>query len=196
MKNVVLVLFLIAAAWKLFTSGPVELGPGIKVVEAPLQTTLSGNDRFAFKDYQITRLAKIDIKAKILSKTAYSFGRESDLSPVDLALGWQSMSDESVLQNIDISQSNRWYHWRVKEFPIPRRSIETQSANMHLVPADELVADMIDIAKQGQIIEITGALIRVDAADNWHWQSSLSRDDTGAHACELVYVDSFNIIEQ
>jgi len=54
---------------------------------------------------------------------------------------------------------------------------------------------MISRAKQGQIVEITGALIRVDAADNWHWQSSLSRDDTGAHACELVYVDSFNIIE-
>jgi len=195
MKNLALVLFLIAAGWKLFSSDSVELGPGVKVAEAPIQKSLSGEDSFAFKGYQITRLASIEIKAKILSKTAYSLGQESDLSPVDLALGWQNMSDESVLSQIDISQSNRWYHWRVQNFPIPRKEIETQSANMHLVPANELVEDMIDMAKQGQIIEITGALIRVDAGENWRWQSSLSRDDVGAHACELVYVDSFNIIE-
>ncbi len=196
MKNLALVLFLIAAAWTLLTSGPVELGPGVKVTEAPIQTALSGNDRFAFKDYQITRLANFEIKAKILSKTAYSFGRESNLSSVDLALGWQNMSDESVLENIKISQSNRWYYWRVKEFPIPRREIETQSANMHLVPADSLVEDMINSVKQGQIIEMSGSLIRADASDDWHWQSSLSREDTGAKACELVYVESITIVQQ
>ena len=196
MKNLALVLFLITAAWTLFTSGSVELGPGVKVTEAPIQTTLSGNDRFAFKDYQITRLANFEIQAKVLSKTAYSFGRESDLSSVDMALGWQNMSDESVLENIKISQSNRWYYWRVKEFPIPRREIETQSANMHLVAADELVEDMIDSVKQGQIIEISGSLIRAETNDDWHWQSSLSREDTGAKACELVYVESITILQQ
>jgi len=195
MKNLALVLFLIAAAWKLFVSDTVELGPGVKVIAAPLQQTLSGDDIFAHKGYQITRLASFDLQAKILSKKNYSLGRESDLSPVDLALGWQNMSDESVLNQIDISQSNRWYHWKVQNFPIPRKEIETQSANMHLVPANELVEKLIGIAKQGQIVEITGALIRVDATDNWHWQSSLSRDDTGARACEVVYVDSFNIIQ-
>ena len=40
---------------------------------------------------------------------------------------------------------------------------------------DKLVEDMIDSVRQGQIIEISGALIRADANDNWHWQSSLSR---------------------
>jgi len=195
MKNLALVLFLIAASWKLLSSDSVELGPGVKVAEAPIQKTLTGDDSFAFKGYQITRLASIELKAKILSKKDYSLGQESNLSPVDLALGWQNMSDESVLSQIDISQSNRWYHWRVQQFPIPRKEIETQSANMHIVPANDLVEDLIDIAKQGQIIEITGSLIRVDAKDNWHWQSSLSREDVGAHACELIYVDSFNIIQ-
>ena len=170
MKNIALLLFLIAAAWKIFVSDTVELGPGVKVTEAPIQTKLSGEEPFAFKDYQITRLESFELKAKILSKTTYSLGRASDLSPVDLALGWQNMSDESVLDQIDISQSNRWYHWHVQQFPIPRRDIETQSANMHIVPANDLVKDMIDIAKQGQIVEITGALIRIDAADNWHWK--------------------------
>ena len=104
------------------------------------------------------------------------------------------MSDESVLDNIDISQSGRWYRWSTNNFPIPRREIETQSANMHLIPANDLVEDMIDQVKQGQIIRITGSSVRVDAKDGWHWQSSLTREDTGAHACELVYVTSFGVL--
>ena len=51
------------------------------------------------------------------------------------------MSDqEAVLQSIDISQSGRWYLvWTTRDFPIPRRAIETQSANMHMVPANGMV---------------------------------------------------------
>lgn len=64
----------------------------------------------------------------------YSLGRERDLSPVDFAFGWQHMSDEAVLDKIDISQSWRWSRRHVEEFPIPRQAIETQSVNMHLNP--------------------------------------------------------------
>jgi hypothetical protein len=146
-------------------------------------------------EYLVTPLASFDIKAKLLSKESYSLGREADLSPVDFTLGWQKMSDESVLEHIDISQSGRWYRWRTKAFPIPRREIETQSANMHLIPANDRVEDMLDRVKQGQIIHITGSLVRVDSNDGWHWQSSLTRNDTGNNACELVYVDSVELIQ-
>ena len=37
--------------------------------------------------------------------------RESDLAPVDLALGWGRMSDEAILKDIQISQSGRFYFW-------------------------------------------------------------------------------------
>jgi hypothetical protein len=103
------------------------------------------------------------------------------------------MSDEAVLNKIVITQSGRWYHWQVDDFPIPRIEIETQSANMHLIPASNAVESMIKKVKQGQIIDMRGYLVRVDAKDGWHWLSSLTRNDTGAHACELVFVESFNV---
>lgn len=114
--------------------------------------------------------------------------------PIDLALGWGQMSDEAVLDKIDISQSGRWYRWRVEEFPIPQKDIETQSANMHMIPANDLVEDMLNSSKQGQIIELSGYLIRAEADDGWNWQSSLTRNDIGAHTCEVVYVESFQLI--
>ncbi|PHS30574.1 MAG: hypothetical protein COA95_08715 [Methylophaga sp.] len=195
MKNIALLVVAMLVCWRLFGSDPVVvLGDGVKVAEAPVQTKPLNNESFDYKDFHITPLADFKIKAKILSKTKYRLGREADLSPVDLALGWQNMSDESVLSEIDISQSRRWYRWHVQQLPIPRNEIETQSANMHMVPANDQVADAIAMAKQGQLIAIEGYLIRADADDGWHWQSSLTRKDTGANACELIFVQQFQIL--
>lgn len=94
-------------------------------------------------EYTITEVAKFQIKAKVLAKEKYYIDRGSDLSPIDLALGWGNMSDEGVLEKIEISQSGRFYQWRVKSFPIPRREIKTHSANMHLIPANDSVKSNI-----------------------------------------------------
>tara|TARA_R110001606_G_scaffold395213_2_gene567130 strand:- start:26981 stop:27577 length:597 start_codon:yes stop_codon:yes gene_type:complete len=194
MKNLLLLVFVIAACWKVFGGDKaVELGPGVKVTDAPKQTIIEQPQGFDFKNYQITPLASFAIKAKVLSKNNYMLGRESDVSPMDLALGWQQMSDEAVLNKIIITQSSRWYHWQVNDFPIPRSEIETQSANMHLIPATDAVESTIKQVKQGEIIEMRGYLVRVDGNDGWRWLSSLTRNDIGAHACELVYVESFTI---
>lgn len=172
----------------LLQPGAVELGPGVLAAEDPVQQKPASADTFDYEGYRITPLAEFKIRAKVLSREAYSMGRESDLSPVDLALGWGRMSDEQVLQHIEISQSGRWYRWSTKDFPIPRREIETHSANMHMIPADEAIEDMLDDTREGQIVEFSGLLVRADADDGWHWSSSLSRDDTGAHACEVFYI--------
>jgi hypothetical protein len=103
------------------------------------------------------------------------------------------MSDESVLERIDISQSNRYFHWRTDNFPIPRKEIETQASNMHLIPSNETIEKAIKQARKGEIVSFSGYLVRVDAEDGWHWVSSLSRSDTGGGACELIWVESFQI---
>jgi hypothetical protein len=38
------------------------------------------------------------------------------------------------------------------------------------------------------VVQLQGWLIRTDDPSGWHWRSSLSREDTGAGACELVLV--------
>jgi hypothetical protein len=181
-------------AWQCQAADSVVLGPGVKVAQPPKQSVLKSAEPFEFKDYYLTPLADFSLQAKVLSREDYWLDRESDLAPTDLALGWQKMSDEAVLEQIEIRQSGRWYHWQVNDFPIPRRSIETQSANMHMVPADENVAAMLDLVSPGQIISLQGYLIRADGHDGWYWQSSLTREDTGAKACELVFVTHIDIV--
>jgi len=185
-------LFILLAAlliWQFFFRHEVvELGPGVLAADGPVQASLDSADSFELEGYRITPLAEFRIRAKVLSRETYSMGNESDLSPIDLALGWGRMSDEEVLQDIAISQSGRWYRWRTQSPPIPRREIETHSANMHIIPADENTEDLIGDIRQGQIIDLSGLLVRADADDGWHWVSSLTRDDTGARSCELFYV--------
>ena len=195
MKKILFLLLFAIAAWKLFDGpGSVSLGPGVMAGAVPYQETLDTPVSRQFDDYSVTDLARFSIKAKVLARKDYSIGRESDLSPVDLALGWGNMSDESVLENIEISQSGRFYRWQVESFPIPRREIETHSANMHLIPASDAVEVALRKVKEGEIVEISGSLVEVKADDGWNWRSSLTRDDTGAGACELILVESFKIV--
>jgi len=194
MKPLLAVAFLIFCGWKIFTSQSVSLGPGVMVEDTPIQVMIDSPEHFIHGQYTITPLASYSIKAKVLSREDYKFDRLSDLSPMDLAVGWGKMSDEAVLEKIDISQSVRFYHWRVDEFPIPRKEIETYSANIHLIPADDNIKSRMNSTKQGEIIELQGKLVKIEASDGWKWASSLTRDDINAGACELIWVEDFQLV--
>lgn len=166
---------------------------GVLMSAAPTQENLNNAATIRFKNYTVTPLADFDLSARVLSRENYRLGKESDLSPVDLALGWGPMSDSAVLEKITISQSNRWYHWQVDEFPIPRRDIEINSANMHMIPADAGVETVLNKVVKGDVIELRGKLVLITQPDGWHWRSSLTREDTGDGACEVVFVESLYI---
>ncbi len=147
------------------------------------------------KGYEITPLEPFEMHARVLSSKHYRSDKEADLVPVDLALGWGPMADLAVSNQVRVTQSNRWYHWQVESFPIPRREIETNSANMHLIPANPAIAEAIQSVKTGQMVRFTGDLVEVvDPAKGWRWKSSLTRNDTGAGACELVLVKTFSVL--
>ncbi len=168
---------------------------GILVEEEPFQKRTKEIKSWKAGEYTVSTLAEFKIMARVLSKEAYSLDRESDLSPYDLALGWGPMSDQAVIDEMDIWQRNRWYYWETRKYPIPRRDIQKYSANMHIIPATEIIEDGLDKIVKGNIVELEGYLVAVTAEDNWKWKSSLSREDTGGGACEVVWVEKINIIK-
>ena len=168
---------------------------GITAPDQPMQTSLSSPKQWQKDDFTITALAEYKIKARVLSRNNFSLGRESKLSPVDFALGWGPMSDQTVMDKIKVTQSNRWYHWETESFPIPSNQISLNSANVHIIPADDSVADKLDEVYKGSLIEMKGYLVEVNASDGWHWKSSLRRDDTGGGSCELFRVEDLSILD-
>lgn len=172
---------------------PIAHPPGVLVSERPLQQEVSPV-QFNVDDYFLTRRARFEIRARVLSREPYYLRRESDLSPLDLALGWGVMSDQALLDRIDIKQSGRWYFTRY-EYPAPlsNEQITANSSNMHMIPARKSIERRLKKLRPGSIVTLKGYLVDVDHASGWRWRTSMSRTDTGNGACEIVYVESLTV---
>lgn len=173
-------------------AGRCPMPPRVERGGTPLQTDApAGIALPAIGDASLRPLAGFSIEARVLGREDYRMGREADYSPTDLALGWGRMREDAVLSRLDIRQSSRWYRYGWKDAPpIPLAEIMRSSANMHMIPADDAVAAALRRIERGQRVRIDGWLVEVNAGDGWRWRSSLTRDDSGGGACELVYVCS------
>ncbi len=167
------------------------LPPRLQRGDPPLQSAIPGGMNLpALGDARVQPLAGFSIAARVLGREDYHLGRESEVSPTDLALGWGRMTEDAVLSRLQISQSSRWYRYRWNDAPpIPLQEIIQSSANMHMIPADDAVAAALRRIERGDRVRIDGWLVQVEDGD-WRWRSSLTRDDSGGGACELVYVCS------
>ncbi|HEY0973325.1 MAG TPA: hypothetical protein VGE57_02385 [Solimonas sp.] len=165
--------------------------PGVLASEMPQQTELRRAERepFEHRGYLLEPQARYELTARLLSRLEYRLGREAQLSPVDFALGWGPMSDSSVLAQLEISQSGRFFWVRWQEAPpVSQRVLFEHAANTHLIPADDTVRRALDRMRAGHVVHLEGLLVNVRAADGWRWKTSLVRDDMGAGACELFWV--------
>lgn len=196
LTRLLLLLALTGATWWLLRDDAIQHAPGVLVDEAPLQTPADDVAPFAFRGYTVEPLARFALQARVLGREDYQWDRESELSPSDLALGWGPMSDGRVLAEIEVSQSGRWYRWSAGRLPIAAGEIVRHSANMHMIPADDIVAGILDEVREGSIIELRGYLVEARAPDGWRWRSSLSREDSGARSCELVFVQRARLVRR
>ncbi len=184
-----LLLFMLAAppAWYWFATRPIYRPPGVLIPTAPVQTDCPHDALPDCHGFTLTRLADYRIQGRLLSARRYS-DDQSALAPEDLALGWGAMSDSAVLDKISISQAGRFYFFEYRlPPPIPKREIELHSANNHIIAANEQVAQFIRHLKRGSLIDLRGSLVQATRGA-YCWSSSLTREDTGNGACELMYV--------
>ena len=198
MKKLLIVsaILLIVLVYLFYPETVVTYPAGITAPDQPKQTNLSGEKIWQVGDFNFKALADYQIKARVLSRNNFSLGKESEISPFDLALGWGPMSDQSLIDKLDISQSNRWYRWKADILPIPAKEISLNSANVHIIPKDNVIEEKFDKVYEGSLIEMKGYLVEVTTADGWHWRSSLKRDDTGGGSCELFWVEEIAVMDK
>jgi hypothetical protein len=189
-------LLIIVLVYFFYPEKVVTYPEGITAPDQPKQVNISSDKVWNVDEFNFRALAEYKIKARVLSRNNFSLGKESEISPLDLALGWGPMSDQSVIDKIDISQSNRWYRWKADVLPIPAREISLNSANVHIIPKDETIKEKFDDVYSGSLIEMKGYLVEVSTADGWRWKSSVKRDDTGGGSCELFWVDELEILDK
>jgi hypothetical protein len=196
MRTLIVVILALAlwGAYNGFVSRERVHPPGQIAPEAPYQRNFENGKPFQVKDFTLTPRAKFSLTASVLARERYSADAGADLSPIDIAFGWGAMSDTSLLNLLKISQSGRFYYWHHKDqLPVPHDIIVRSSANMHLIPASVSMKDKLYSARVGDVVELEGELVDVTRPNGWRWNTSLTREDSGGGACELIYVTNVMI---
>ncbi|WP_413624143.1 hypothetical protein [Luteibacter sp. Lutesp34] len=188
-----ILVLLLACAWGGYSwwhHRPLHNRPGVLAAEVPDQEPVEGGTTLSRGHFTLTPRATFSMTGRVLSREDYQLDDLAPIAPTDLAMGWGRMSDSAVLDHIRISQSNRFYYWYTDQFPIPRHEIEDSSANMHMIPANDEAARALREVRTGEVVHVEGFLVDVKRDDGWHWNTSLTREDTGAGGCEIVLVES------
>jgi hypothetical protein len=163
--------------------------PGPIATEEPRQRNIDNGATFQRDRYTLTKRAKFSTTARLLRTERYRTDAGAEISPIDVAIGWGPMSDSTLLDQLKLSQSGRFLHWTSSKQPtVSLEAINRSAANLHVIPSDSIVLNKLAKARIGDLIEIEGELVDVKRNDGWQWNTSMTRDDQGGGACELIYV--------
>jgi hypothetical protein len=182
------------AGWKLYSGRDIRHAPGMLVAEDPVQRDIDSAALIERGAFKLRPRAEFSATVRVLSREDYSLGELADLVPTDFAVGWGPMSDSAVLEDVQITQSNRFYYWRTEHWPIERSQIERHSANWHVIPENAAVRSVLGKLRRGSVVELAGELVDIEGA-NGSMRTSLTREDTGAGACEVLLATSARIVE-
>jgi len=183
----------VVLAWFAYSrmNAPLTYPAGVLIAKDPVQSDATPNDvAFDSGKFHLTPLAHFELDARVLHRKIYRYDRFASLVPVDLAVGWGAMSNQAVLDQMEISQSARffWYQWP-RQPPIPREEIVSHATNLHLIPSTKAIASQCKSLRVGELIHLRGLLVEAAGPEIGVWRSSLSRTDSGNGACELVWVE-------
>ncbi|MBX3693889.1 MAG: hypothetical protein KF790_01820 [Steroidobacteraceae bacterium] len=174
---------------------PLERRPGVLAPDEPVQTAIDVAAPIdAGHGFRLTPRAQFAATVRVLASERYYIDAMAPIAPVDLAVGWGPMSDTAVLGALSISQSARFYFWQGRELPLPPADITRHSANWHIVPASATVYRTLRQLRPGQLIHLSGELVDVEGPDGGSARTSLSRNDTGAGACEIIHVETLETV--
>lgn len=184
---------IVIALFFLWKGRPISQPAGVLIKETPEQVLVTAEARKPIKleDRILEPLAHYKIRARVLATERYWMDHGASVSPIDLVLGWGPMSDSKILNELSISQSLRYYHVRWSSSPpVAESEIMRHSANVHIIPANDYIKKQITALRVGALVALEGDLVMVSDKSGGEWKSSLTREDTGDGACELMLVTS------
>lgn len=150
------------------------------------------NYKFQESGCEFEVVKAIDFSARILSIRDYTDSRyyDKDLVPYDIVFGWGNLTKKEYLENINITQNNRFFHYNYKD--LNHNDFITDFDNFHIVN-NSYLNENIHYLKRYNNLSISGYLVNIKC-DNWNRNTSISFKDRSATSCEQLYITSMNEI--
>ncbi len=191
-------LVLLFFVWQYFYAFDRSPAVGVGILAgSPPFTSLPNRPRFQFDGYTIIPRFAIEVDGRVLDAEKYYFDGISRVSPVDVVLGWEELSDERTIESADPSIVSRRYSWETDSPIVNSQTIKSKTALYHLIPATQAIGSQLKQLKIGQILTIRGHLVNVKSSTGLKWQTGASKDLNSADEKqgELLFIDQIDIIE-
>lgn len=184
-----------------------------EILQEPTQSPTTSREISFERDgysYILTPLYDYTIQGLAVSTqpydTWYNLSRVAKTFTKDICLIWGETVEKRGYQDktLKISQDFRFclYEYWSNELVFNANEL----SNSHLIPRDAEVEKKIRSIQAGDQIRMRGKLVNVDGTlidvagkyerEKTMWQTSISRDDTGAGACEVMYVEEIEILQK
>ncbi|MGE5197195.1 MAG: hypothetical protein ACM3IL_01660 [Deltaproteobacteria bacterium] len=182
------------------------------VLKTPSQIKIAYPATIAFANnnysFQVTPIYYYDLNGIIVGKMDYrlfSIYKTDSVFPMDLCMIWGDNVKSAVYRNpsVKFSQDCRWcwVHW-LGDVKFNLNEI----SNNHLLVNNKRVEGILKTLVVGDQVRIKGKLVNVKArltgrgssydSSEITWNSSTTREDGGAGACEVIYVDEIEVLRK
>jgi hypothetical protein len=177
-------------AWSVFSHDRSMRPPdGVLVEDRPLQHNyVDDKPPIQHGVYTLIPRAHYDITGRVLVRSRYSDDWFAAISPLDLSLGWQDMSDNASLANFTFTEHERRFYMHPLNDSIKDYNwVLAESSNNHLIPQDSDIESQLMAIRAGNVVELEGELVDV-IGPGIEVNTSLLRMDVGDGACEILLV--------
>ena len=178
----------------------------------PIQSLTQEQDdivsRIGEFDYILTPLYNYEISGLVVSKKDYSWlsiYKRNKALPADLCMIWGGNLAAKVHQNkeLEFSQGVRFCNYRWSGNLVFNTN---EVSNNHLLVSNDVINKIVGTVMPGDQVKITGKLVDVAAVnrgtDNlydpeyFELRTSTIRTDSGAGACEIIYIEDIQILKR
>lgn len=204
--NTIFVLIMIAIAIAFFLKK--DLPPKAEILndvyKAPIQTdTTEPAFSFGYRNdsYKVTPQADYELWGLVIThnnigKIGDIYHTEDSVDLKDVCVVWgDNLETESYLKGKYKSGSWTCY-WNFENYKDYRAFNENEIANNHLITSDPVIQNIIRNLKIGDQIHLKGNLVNYEnEKTSWKRKTSMTREDTGNTACEVVFVDELEVLK-
>lgn len=194
LKHFFLILILIFS-YILWEQRPVRYGPGIIADSRPEIEKIAFPKSIETDNYIITPRFEISGKVRVIAKNQYWFEDMRHISPVDLLLSWDRMSDEDLLGRMLVKIDDRSYHVQMTKPPYQRGNIHEHLIMTHAIPATDRVLEKLKKIRRGQLIRFSGYIVDIENRIGTEWLSPV-RDKWPSHkSSQWIWIEDITFLE-
>jgi hypothetical protein len=194
LKHIFLIVVLIIC-YLLWEQRPVRYGPGIIAESRPDVAKIDFPNPIETDNFIITPKFEIQATVRVIAKNRYWFEDMSHISPVDLLLSWNRMSDEDVLTRMLVKINDRSYSVQMTKPPYQRGNIHQHLMMAHTIPATEHIQSKLNSIRRGQLVSFSGYIVDIQNRIGTEWISPVRDELPANRTSQWLWIEDFTLEE-